>query len=150
MAKVKLEFRKTIEFISEAEITVTKKELKEAGYGPWTNHSTGSHATAGTTRHPDDWKDDIEDYITNITQDEYSLRRFLGEKGVVTQWDTLLSFEGDVMTILDGPFKWEAEDPSPELYDVEITSAREGLFDGKAPELDDKEAALRQMMKHGK
>ena len=150
MAKVKLEFRKTIEFTSEVEITVTKKELKEEGYGPWYNHSTNSHRLAGIKRYPDDWKDDIEPYITNIAQDEYSLRRFLGEKGVATFMDTRLSFEGDVMTILDGPFKWEAEDPSPELVDVEITSAREGMFDGKAPELTDDEAALRQMMKHGK
>jgi len=155
MAKVKLQFTKTIEFTSEVEITVTKKELKEAGYGPWHNHSTGQAYAVGITRHPDDWKDDIEGYITNMAQDELSLREFMEDKvpnirdenfNIV---DVAIYFEGDHIAIHDGPFKWEAEDSSPALCDVEITSAREGMFDGKAPELTDDEIGLRQMMNHG-
>ena len=156
MAKIKLVFRKTIEFTSEVEITVTKKELKEEGYGPWYNHSTNSHRRAGIKRYPDDWKDDIEPYILGKAEDEAELREFLEGKVPFIRDENLnivdlsICFEGEVMTVNDGPFKWEAEDSSPELVDVEITSAREGMFDGKAPKLTDDEAALRQMMKHGK
>ena len=156
MAKIKLEFRKTIEFTSEVEITVTKKELKEANYGPWYNHSLNSQNRAGVKRYPDDWKDDIEPYILEKAEDEAELREFLEGKVPFIRDENLnivdlsICFEGEVMTVNDGPFKWEAEDSSPELVDVEITSAKEGMFDGKAPELTDDEAALRQMMKHGK